>query len=147
MKKYQFPLEKVLMLKTLELDQLVLQLNQVRYEIHQNEQLKKDLFTQHVNLNLDLNSQLKTSLSSYAFNQIKYKIENLKYQIERVKKNLMELKINESIVLERVIDKKKEQSGLKKLDEKLYKEYLESARKKESLLLDEMLILKINQES
>ena len=33
MKKYQFQLEKVLKVKTIELDQLLARLNEIRYEI------------------------------------------------------------------------------------------------------------------
>jgi len=46
-----------------------------------------------------------------------------------------------------VIEKKKEQNTLNKLDEKQFKEYTDLVHKKESALMDEMLLLKINQEN
>lgn len=145
MKKYKFPFDKVLKIKTIELDKLVTQLNQIRYEIHLNETKKSELIHQQNQLNEDYLNRINVFLTSLELNQLNYKKESLNYQIKQINQKLNELKRNEMIVLDRVIDKKKEQSTLNKLDEKLFNEYKSVVYKKENAIMDEMLVLKMSQ--
>jgi flagellar protein FliJ len=147
MKKYQFPLDKVLKVKTIELDKLVLQLSQVRHEIHITESKKAELVQVENQLNQTYLAQINQSLTSYELSQINYKKESLKHQIKLINEKIMELKRTESLVLERVIDKKKEQSTLNKLDEKLLEEHNTLAHKQEREINDEMLVMKINRKN
>lgn len=144
MKKYQFPLEKVLKIRTIELDRLVLQLNQIRIEIEKLETQKAELAKHQLDLNKEYLNRISTVLSGYELAQLNYKKENLRYQTNQLIQKINEFKQNETLVLARVLDKKKEQSGLHKLDAKLSKEFNDIALKKETAILDEMLILKMN---
>lgn len=147
MKKYKFPFEKILKIKTIELDRYVVQLNEIRYEITQTEDKKQALIKYQIQLNEDYLTKITCNLTSYELRQMQYQKESLKLQIEQINLKLIELKRNESVALDRVIEKKKEQSTLSKLDEKQFKEYTDLVHKKESALMDEMLLLKINQEN
>lgn len=147
MKKYKFPFEKILKIKTIELDRLVVQLNEIRYEIYQTEEKKQALINFQIQLNEEYLTKITRNLTSFELKQTQYQKESLKFQIEQINQKLVELKRNENVALDRVIEKKKEQSTLSKLDEKQFKEYTDLVHKKESALMDEMLLLKINQEN
>jgi len=147
MKKYKFPFEKILKIKTIELDRYVIQLNQIRYEIGQIEEKKQSLLIQQTQLNTIYLTKISSNISSFELRQTQFQKESLKIQIEQVNQKLAELKRNESVALDRVIEKKKEQNTLNKLDEKQFNEYTNLVRKKESALMDEMLLLKISQEN
>ncbi len=144
MKKYQFPLEKVLKIRTIELDRLVLQLNQIRLEIEKLEVRKAELAKHQLDLNEEYLNRINTNISGFELAQMNYKKENLSNQVNQLRLKINEFKQNETLVLTRVLDKKKEQSGLHKLDAKLLKEFNDIALKKETAILDEMLILKMN---
>jgi len=147
MKKYKFPFEKILKIKTIELDRLVVQLNEIRYEINQTEEKKQALINYQIKLNEEYLTKITRNLSSFELRQTQYQKESLKFQIEQINQKLVDLKRNENVALECVIEKKKEQSTLSKLDEKQFKEYTDLVHKKENALMDEMLLLKINQEN
>jgi len=147
MKKYKFPFEKILKIKTIELDRLVVQLNEIRYEINQTEEKKQALINCQIKLNEEYLTKITRNLTSFELRQTQYQKESLKFQIEQINQKLVELKRNENVALDRVIEKKKEQSTLSKLDEKQFKEYTDLVQKKENALMDEMLLLKINQEN
>ncbi len=147
MKKYKFPFEKILKIKTIELDRLVVQLNEIRYEINLTEEKKQALINYQVQLNEEYLTKITRNLTSFELRQTHYQKESLKFQIEQINLKLIELKRNENVALDRVIEKKKEQNTLNKLDEKQFKEYTDLVHKKESALMDEMLLLKINQEN
>jgi len=147
MKKYKFPFEKILKIKTIELDRLVVQLNEIRYEINLTEEKKQALINYQVQLNEEYLTKITRNLTSFELRQMHYQKESLKFQIEQINLKLIELKRNENVALDRVIEKKKEQNTLNKLDEKQFKEYTDLVHKKESALMDEMLLLKINQEN
>lgn len=147
MKKYKFPFGKILKIKTIELDRYVVQLNEIRHEITQTEDKKQALIKYQIQLNDDYLTKITSNLTSYELRQMQYQKESLKLQIEQINLKLIELKRNETVALDRVIEKKKEQSTLSKLDEKQFKEYTDLVHKKESALMDEMLLLKINQEN
>lgn len=147
MKKYKFPFEKILKIKTIELDRYVIQLNQIRYEISQTEEKKQSLLIQQTQLNTIYLAKISSNITSFELRQTQFQKESLKIQIEQVNQKLAELKRNESVALDRVIEKKKEQNTLNKLDEKQFNEYTNLVRKKESALMDEMLMLKISQEN
>ena len=144
MKKYQFPLEKVLKIRTIELDRLVLQLNQIRLEIEKLEVRKAELAKHQLDLNEEYLNRINTNISGFELAQMNYKKENLSNQVNQLRLKINEFKQNETLVLTRVLDKKREQSGLHKLDAKLLKEFNDIALKKETAILDEMLILKMN---
>jgi flagellar biosynthesis chaperone FliJ len=46
--------------------------------------------------------------------------------------------------LNKVVEKKKEENILSKLDEKQFEQYTKQALKKENQILDEMLVMKMN---
>jgi flagellar export protein FliJ len=145
MKKYKFPFEKVLKIKSIELDRYVIQLNEIRYEIVQVEEKICILTAQQSTLNETYLIKISNHLTSFELRQMQYQKESLKIQIKQLDKKLVELKRNENVALERVIEKKKEQNTLNKLDEKQFNEYTEFVHKKESALLDEMVLLKLHQ--
>ncbi len=144
MKKYHFQLDKVLRVKTIELDELTETLNQLRFEIKDVEDRIKNLVQIQTDLNNKYISQINIKLSGYDLKQINYKKECLKIQIEQLKIILKDLHQKEIIQLNKLIEKKKEESMLIKLDEKQYDQYLKETYKKENQLLDEMLVLKMN---
>ena len=144
MKKYHFQLEKVLRVKTIELGELTETLNQLRFEIKDVEDRIKNLVQIQTDLNNKYISQINIKLSGFDLKQINYKKECLKIQIEQLKIILKDLHQKEIIQLNKLIEKKKEESMLIKLDEKQYDQYLKETYKKENQLLDEMLVLKMN---
>lgn len=144
MKKYHFQLDKVLRVKTIELDELTETLNQLRFEIKDVEDRIKNLVQIQTDLNNKYISQINIKLSGFDLKQINYKKECLKIQIEQLKIILKDLHQKEIIQLNKLIEKKKEESMLIKLDEKQYEQYLKETYKKENQLLDEMLVLKMN---
>lgn len=144
MKKYQFKLDKVLKVKTIELDSLTAGLNQIRFEIKEIEQRIHKLKETQVQLEQAYLSQINHSLSGSELRQYNFNKETLKYQIDQCINSLKELKLKESIQLNKVIEKKKEESILSKLDEKQFGQYTKQAHKHENQILDEMLVMKMN---
>lgn len=144
MKKYHFQLDKVLRVKTIELDELTETLNQLRFEIKNVEDRIENLVLIQTDLNNKYISQINIKLSGFDLKQINYKKESLKIQIEQLKIILKDLHQKEVIQLNKLIEKKKEESMLIKLDEKQYEQYLKETYKKENQLLDEILVLKMN---
>jgi flagellar export protein FliJ len=130
MKKYQFKLEKVLKVKTIELDTLIAALNQIRVEIHTIEQKINELNRCLIDLNQAYITQINQTLTGHDLKQFNYKKESIKHQIEQLKSMLKELKLKENYQLNKVIEKKKEESMLNKLDEKQYELYMKQAQKK-----------------
>lgn len=145
MKKYQFQLEKVLKVKTIELDQLLARLNEIRYEIKKIEDRIIELNEMEVELHKEYLTKVQTYLMGTEIKQYNFQKQMIEYQIKQLKQSLIELKLREKNQLDKVVEKKKEENMLKKLDEKLYSEYLGEANKKENQRLDEMLVLKMIQ--
>ena len=145
MKKYQFQLEKVLKVKTIELDQLLARLNEIRYEIKKIEDRIIELNVMEVELHKEYLTKVQTYLMGTEIKQYNFQKQMIEYQIKQLKQSLIELKLREKNQLDKVVEKKKEENMLKKLDEKLYSEYLGEANKKENQRLDEMLVLKMIQ--
>lgn len=145
MKKYQFQLEKVLKVKTIELDQLLARLNEIRYEIKKIEDRIIELNEMEVELHKEYLTKVRTYLIGTEIKQYNFQKQMIEYQIKQLKQSLIELKLREKNQLDKVVEKKKEENMLKKLDEKLYSEYLGEANKKENQRLDEMLVLKMIQ--
>ncbi len=145
MKKYQFQLEKVLKVKTIELDQLLVRLNEIRYEIKKIEDRIIELNEMEVELHKEYLTKVRTYLMGTEIKQYNFQKQMIEYQIKQLKQSLIEIKLREKNQLDKVVEKKKEENMLKKLDEKLYSEYLGEANKKENQRLDEMLVLKMIQ--
>ena len=145
MKKYQFQLEKVLKVKTIELDQLLARLNEIRYEIKKIEDRIIELNDMKEELHKEYLTKVRTYLMGTEIKQYNFQKQMIEYQIKQLKQSLIELKLREKNQLDKVVEKKKEENMLKKLDEKLYSEYLGEANKKENQRLDEMLVLKMIQ--
>lgn len=145
MKKYQFQLEKVLKVKTIELDQLLARLKEIRYEIKKIEDRIIELNEMEVRLHKEYLTKVRTYLMGTEIKQYNFQKQMIEYQIKQLKQSLIELKLREKNQLDKVVEKKKEENMLKKLDEKLYSEYLGEANKKENQRLDEMLVLKMIQ--
>ena len=145
MKKYQFQLEKVLKVKTIELDQLLARLNEIRYEIKKIEDRIIELNEMEVRLHKEYLTKVRTYLMGTEIKQYNFQKQMIEYQIKQLKQSLIEIKLREKNQLDKVVEKKKEENMLKKLDEKLYSEYLGEANKKENQRLDEMLVLKMIQ--
>lgn len=145
MKKYQFQLEKVLKVKTIELDQLLVRLNEIRYEIKKIENRIIELNEMEVELYKEYLTKVRTYLMGTEIKQYNFQKQMIEYQIKQLKQSLIEIKLREKNQLDKVVEKKKEENMLKKLDEKLYSEYLGEANKKENQRLDEMLVLKMIQ--
>lgn len=145
MKKYQFQLEKVLKVKTIELDQLLARLNEIRYEIKKIEDRIIELNEMEVELHKEYLTKVQTYLMGTEIKQYNFQKQMIEYQIKQLKQSLIELKLREKNQLDKVVEKKKEENMLKKLDEKLYSEYLGEANRKENQRLDEMLVLKMIQ--
>ena len=145
MKKYQFQLEKVLKVKTIELDQLLARLNEIRYEIKKIEDRIIELNEMEVELHKEYLTKVQTYLMGTEIKQYNFQKQMIEYQIKQLKQSLIEIKLREKNQLDKVVEKKKEENMLKKLDEKLYSEYLGEANKKENQRLDEMLVLKMIQ--
>lgn len=144
MKKYHFQLDKVLKVKTIELDALTETLNQIRFDVKETEMKINECMQIEIDLNNEYINQINIKLSGYDLNQINYKKESIKFQLKQLNLKLNELKHKEAIQLDKVIEKKKEESMLIKLDEKQYEQYVKQAHKKENELMDEMLVLKMN---
>lgn len=144
MKKYQFKLEKVLKVKTIELDTLTAVLNHIRYEIKQVEHRIQELNQAHIELEKAYIVQINKSFSGSELRQYNFNKETIKYQIEQCTNSLKELKLKENIQLNKVVEKKKEENILSKLDEKQFEQYTKQALKKENQILDEMLVMKMN---
>lgn len=144
MKKYQFKLDKVLKVKTIELDTLTAGLNQIRSEIEQIEYKIHKLDQSLIELNHTYITQINKSFSGSELKQYNFNKGTLKYQIDQSTSILNELKLKESIQLNKVIEKKKEENILSKLDEKLFDQYTKQAYKQEKEILDEMLVMKMN---
>lgn len=144
MKKYQFKLEKVLKVKTIELDTLTAVLNHIRYEIKLVEHRIQELNQAHIELEKAYISQINKSFSGSELMQYNFKKETIKYQIDQCTNSLKELKLKENIQLNKVVEKKKEENILSKLDEKQFEQYTKQALKKENQILDEMLVMKMN---
>ena len=145
MKKYQFQLEKVLKVKTIELDQLLVRLNEIRYEIKKIEDRIIELNEMEVELHKEYLTKVQTYLMGTEIKQYNFQKQMIEYQIKQLKQSLIEIKLREKNQLDKVVEKKKEENMLKKLDEKLYSEYLGEVNKKENQRLDEMLVLKMIQ--
>ena len=145
MKKYQFQLEKVLKVKTIELDQLLARLNEIRYEIKKIEDRIIELNEMEVELHKEYLTKVQTYLMGTEIKQYNFQKQMIEYQIKQLKQSLIELKLREKNQLDKVVEKKKEENMLKKLDEKLYSEYLGEVNNKENQRLDEMLVLKMIQ--
>ncbi len=145
MKKYQFQLEKVLKVKTIELDQLLARLDEIRYEIKKIEDRIIELNEMEVELHKEYLTKVRTYLMGTEIKQYNFQKQMIEYQIKQLKQSLIEIKLREKNQLDKVVEKKKEENMLKKLDEKLYSEYLGEANKKENQRLDEMLVLKMIQ--
>lgn len=145
MKKYQFQLEKVLKVKTIELDQLLVRLNEIRYEIKKIEDRIIELNEMEVELHKEYLTKVRTYLMGTEIKQYNFQKQMIEYQIKQLKQSLIEIKLREKNQLDKVVEKKKEENMLKKLDEKLYSEYLGEVNKKENQRLDEMLVLKMIQ--
>lgn len=144
MKKYQFKLEKVLKVKTIELDTLTAVLNHIRYEIKLVEHRIQELNQAHIELEKAYIAQINKSFSGSELMQYNFNKETIKYQIDQCTNSLKELKLKENIQLNKVVEKKKEENILSKLDEKQFEQYTKQALKKENQILDEMLVMKMN---
>lgn len=143
MKKYQFKLDKVLKVKTIELDILIAELNKTRLEIRKIENKISELNQALIEINHNYINQINKTFTGYDLKQFNYKKESIKQQINQLTTSLKEFKLKESHQLNRVIEKKKEENMLNKLDEKQFEHYMKQAHIKESEMMNEMLVLKM----
>ena len=104
-----------------------------------------ELNEMEVELHKEYLTKVRTNLMGTEIKQYNFQKQMIEYQIKQLKQSLIELKLREKNQLDKVVEKKKEENMLKKLDEKLYSEYLGEVNKKENQRLDEMLVLKMIQ--
>ena len=91
MKKYQFQLEKVLKVKTIELDQLLARLNEIRYEIKKIEDRIIELNEMEVELHKEYLTKVRTYLIGTEIKQYNFQKQMIEYQIKQLKQSLIEL--------------------------------------------------------
>ena len=84
MKKYHFQLDKVLKVKTIELDALTETLNQIRFDVKETEMKINECMQIEIDLNNEYINQINIKLSGYDLNQINYKKESIKFQLKQL---------------------------------------------------------------
>ena len=139
MKKFIFPLEKVLRFRTSLLEEEKNQLALLRQELHRIEDEIEDNERQLLESDLKMKEIAAKGTSILELNAMHFKIENTRKYIEGLKfsHRAQQKKVDKQLAV--VLEATKDVNGLERLKEKQRAEYDEAAAKEENLIISELV--------
>lgn len=140
MKKFKFTLEKVLEIKEIEEKVIYKDLLKIQHQILETEKNISDLqekISQEGKKANSLNQEVKTSTDIMLHYNY---IQSLDIEVEHLKEHLDTLKLNESILKTKLVEKSREKKALERLKEIKYEEYKKEYNKEQQAYLDDVSI-------
>lgn len=134
---FKYRLEKVLKIREGELDQAILDMKKAEEHLRAVSLKLSQTVERRNELHAELISEGISHATLYVnrINQLNNEIAQLEKDLQEAQENLLKSKAQ-------VVEAKKRLEALKKHKERKHKEYMEDERRKESLMLDEIGVLK-----
>ena len=143
MKKFSFSLEKVFKFREQQLEIEMNTLALLRFELSEIEASLERMQNLLETKQREYHEQALVGMRVHEVLENQFFQENLKQQIKLLEAEIQELSIKIEKQLAVVLEFKKEVSGLEKLKEKQYEEYLEMERKAETEFILELVSAKL----
>ena len=139
MKKFNFPLEKVLRFRTSLLDEEKNKLAELRRDVIETENKIEDCRRQMAESDLELKESAAKGTTIQRIQILNFQIESARNMIEDLEKQLKKQQLLVERQLGVVLEATKAVNGLERLKEKQREEYNEAVRKEDDLTISELV--------
>ena len=139
MKKFIFPLEKVLRFRTSLLDEEKNKLAELRRDVIETENRIEDCRRQMAESDLELKESAAKGTTIQRIQILNFQIDNARKMIEELEKQLKKQQLLVERQLGVVLEATKDVNGLERLKEKQREEYNEAIRKEDDLTISELV--------
>jgi len=139
MKKFNFPLEKVLRFRTSLLDEEKNKLAELRRDVIETENKIEDCHRQMAESDLELKESAAKGTTIQRIQILNFQIESARNMIEELEKQLKKQQLLVERQLGVVLEATKDVNGLERLKEKQREEYNEAVRKEDDLTISELV--------
>lgn len=139
MKKFNFPLEKVLRFRTSLLDEEKNKLAELRRDVIETENQIEDCRRQMAESDLELKESAAKGTTIQRIQILNFQIESARNMIEELEKQLKKQQLLVERQLGVVLEATKDVNGLERLKEKQREEYNEAVRKEDDLTISELV--------
>ena len=139
MKKFNFPLEKVLRFRTSLLDEEKNKLAELRRDVIETENKIDDCRRQMAESDLELKESAAKGTTIQRIQILNFQIESARNMIEELEKQLKKQQLLVERQLGVVLEATKDVNGLERLKEKQREEYNEAVRKEDDLTISELV--------
>ncbi|MBP1557416.1 MAG: flagellar FliJ family protein [Oscillospiraceae bacterium] len=139
MKKFNFPLEKVLRFRTSLLDEEKNKLAELRRDVIETENKIDDCRRQMAESDLELKESTAKGTTIQRIQILNFQIESARNMIEELEKQLKKQQLLVERQLGVVLEATKDVNGLERLKEKQREEYNEAVRKEDDLTISELV--------
>jgi len=139
MKKFNFPLEKVLRFRTSLLDEEKNKLAELRRDVIETENKIEDCRRQMAESDLELKESAAKGTTIQRIQILNFQIESARNMIEELEKQLKKQQLLVERQLGVVLEATKDVNGLERLKEKQREEYNEAVRKEDDLTISELV--------
>ena len=139
MKKFNFPLEKVLRFRTSLLDEEKNKLAELRRDVIETENKIDDCRRQMAESDLELKESTAKGTTIQRIQILNFQIETARNMIEELEKQLKKQQLLVERQLGVVLEATKDVNGLERLKEKQREEYNEAVRKEDDLTISELV--------
>ena len=139
MKKFNFPLEKVLRFRTSLLDEEKNKLAELRRDVIETENQIEDCRRQMAESDLELKESAAKGTTRQRIQILNFQIESARNMIEELEKQLKKQQLLVERQLGVVLEATKDVNGLERLKEKQREEYNEAVRKEDDLTISELV--------
>ena len=139
MKKFNFPLEKVLRFRTSLLDEEKNKLAELRRDVIETENKIDDCRRQMAESDLELKESAVKGTTIQRIQILNFQIDNARKMIEELEKQLKKQQLLVERQLGVVLEATKDVNGLERLKEKQREEYNEAVRKEDDLTISELV--------
>ena len=139
MKKFNFPLEKVLRFRTSLLDEEKNKLAELRRDVIETENKIDDCRRQMAESDLELKESTAKGTTIQRIQILNFQIESARNMIEELEKQLKKQQLLVERQLGVVLEATKDVNGLERLKEKQREEYTEAVRKEDDLTISELV--------
>lgn len=139
MKKFSFPLDKVLDYKQQIVESLQGEHAAALAEVRKQEELIESLEQRYEDCNIELKEQQRLGITVKQIFTYENYMEVLTYQIKKEKEALVLLKKKAEIKRQQVVEARKESSSIEKLKEKKIESYNKEIQKEQEQLIEEFV--------
>lgn len=139
MKKFNFPLEKVLRFRTSLLDEEKNKLAELRRDVIETESRIEDCQRQIDASDLELKESAAKGTTIQRIQILNFQIDSARNMIEELEKQLKKQQLLVERQLAVVLEATKDVNGLERLKEKQLEEYNEAIRKEDDLTISELV--------